>query len=212
MRNSLVIAVASAAIILLSATIHGKLTDRWGLATELQTAANRLEQLPNQLGEWASEPVVLDKNSLEVANVAGYFCRRYVHKYSREEVTLLIACGRPGQAAAHPPEVCYSASGYDVGSKRTRDLAAFGSAWEADFTRTGRGNDGLRIVWAWSDDGNWSASSSPRVQFARSGYLYKMYLIRRTTTPAADTTALASFLDLILPECQKHLSLTGVHS
>ena len=210
MRNSLVIAVASAAIILLSATIHGKLTDRWGLASELQTAANRLDQLPNQLGDWSSEPVVLDKNSLEVANVAGYLCRRFVHKYSREEVTLLVVCGRPGQAAAHPPEVCYAASGYEVGAKRTRDLAAFGSAWEADFTRTGNGNDGLRIVWAWSDDGIWSASNSPRVQFARSGYLYKMYIIRRMTTPAADTTALATFLELILPECQKQLSLSNV--
>ncbi len=212
MRNSLVIAVASAAIILLGATVHGNLTDRWGLATELKTAAERLNSLPSQLGDWASEPVVLDKNSLEVANVAGYLCQKYVHKYSREEVTLLIVCGRPGQAAAHPPEVCYSASGYDVGNKRTRDLAPFGSAWEADFTRTGNGNDGLRIVWAWSNDGTWSASTSPRIQFARSGYLYKMYLIRRATTPTADSTVLSSFLDLILPECQKHLAITGVHS
>ncbi len=212
MRNSLVIAVASAAIILLSATIHGKLTDRWGLATELQTAANRLDQIPNQLGDWSSEPVLLDKSSLEVANVAGYLCRRYVHKYSREEVTLLVVCGRPGQAAAHPPEVCYSASGYEVSAKRSRELTVYGSAWEADFTRAGNGTDALRIIWAWSDDGIWSASNSPRVQFARSGYLYKMYIIRRTTTPAADTTALASFLERILPECQKQLSLTNAQS
>ncbi|QEL15546.1 exosortase-associated EpsI family protein [Limnoglobus roseus] len=192
-----------------AAVVHGRQTDRWGVSTALQEAADRLDAVPAGLGDWVGEDVHLDPGSLEVANVARHVSRRYKHRFTGEEVTVLIVCGRPGHAAAHPPDVCYKASGYEVGPKKVRELAGHGTVWQADFTRTGAADDRLRIVWAWGLGAEWTAAAAPRIEFARSPYLYKTYLIQRAAEPEGADAPLPPFVNLFLSECQRSLAAAG---
>ena len=130
-------------------------------------------------------------------------CRRYRHRYTKEEVTVLVVSGRPGHVAAHPPEVCYSGAGYTPGPKRVRELGPNSTAWQSDFIRP---TDTLRIVWGWGTGERWTASDSPRVEYATAGNLFKIYVIRRATDEARDDAVLSGFLGAYLPECHRRLS------
>ena len=60
MRRHLPAAVM-AALILTAGTIHGRWTNRWARATELQHAVDHLGKLPLTLGDWEGRENVLDE-------------------------------------------------------------------------------------------------------------------------------------------------------
>src|SRR5262249_2096079 len=65
----------------------------------------------------------------------------------------------------------------------------------------------LRIFWAWSASGTWSAPDDPRLPFARQTALYKLYLIRELNRPG-ETLEEDPSIDLmrqLLPELQRAL-------
>ncbi len=203
----LMIPLIAAALLAGSAYVHGRLTDRWGVPTERLDASQKVSQLPLVLGDWEGTDFEMGDQELAIANVNSYISRRYVHKYNRAEVSILLVCGRPGSVGAHPPEVCYAASGYANKDKATRP-SGDDATWIGLFTRDHPNPDSLRIVWAWGTAGRWTASVSPRTQYAANPYLYKFYVIQRVpTTPGArDDESLNGFLDVFLPACRDCLA------
>ena len=201
-------AVVPACLILAAAAAaHGWKTDRWGVGADLRAAAERLDTLPTKVGDW--EGVVVELTPAQkVPHVVGHTVREYTHRFTRERVTVMVLCGRPGPVSVHTPDVCYGNSGYVMGPAKSEALAAGHAAWVADFAKPGGQSEGLRIRWGWSDGGSWVAASNPRMSFARSPTLYKMYLIRPLSAKkdAPDGSPELDLLKDLFPALQQSLS------
>jgi hypothetical protein len=205
---------AAAACLVGSGLLCGLHTNRWGQPVHLQAAAGRLDAVASDLGDWQGAPFELDARQLQVAEVIGYLARRYVHRWNGNEITVLIVCGRPGPLAVHTPDVCFRGVGYgtlgDPQKHPITDVAAVPDTdfWTVQFAKQGPAPEVLRVFWAWSDDGTWHASDAPRITFARSDALYKLYVIHRSSRqgePIQDDPCL-EFFRVLLPELQKRLS------
>jgi hypothetical protein len=199
MMRTFIVSLTATAMLIGAAVAHGWRTDRWGGTADLDDAAARLATLPLSFGDWDGEVIVLPAEQVRTANVAGITARRYTHRYTRREATILLLCGRPGPVSVHTPDVCYSAVGFTMGSTRVESLPdGAGNAWTADFKTSGPQPLTLRIRWAWSLDGNWTASGSPRTDFARARVLYKLYLVHAVAPGEvkADAPELALLKDL----------------
>jgi Protein of unknown function (DUF3485) len=201
--------LAAAGLLVVAAVTHGLRTDRWGPPGDLVAAAAQLEHLPLKIGGWEGAPLEVDARQIAAAQVAGHLSRRYVHRSTGAEVSILILCGRPGPVSVHTPDVCYGGAGYQAGPIEKRQLARGDTTWTALFTKSGPAPDWLRINWTWNDGSGWQAADTPRVSFARSKLAYKLYVVRRCARPDEPLEGDPSldFLTLLLPELQSCLSI-----
>src|SRR5690348_6864022 len=86
--------------------VHGFWTDRWVPPVETVRAAERLNAIPLEIGDWDGE-VIEVKPGEAGKGVAGCIKRRYVNRKTSQAVSLFIVCGRPGPVSIHNPEDCY---------------------------------------------------------------------------------------------------------
>jgi hypothetical protein len=212
------LSVPAAALVLVAfGVVNGLWTDRWGVPPDVQAAADRCSRLPLEIDGWHGEDQVINERVRALAGIAGYIRRDYTHPINGTVVSISLICGRPGPISLHPPEVCFSGVGYQlVGDKdkyqATSDPAGPTEFWNARFDKQGAQLESLRVYYGWSDGGNWSAPppETARVTFARSKYLYKLYVIHHHLSPAdrslKDDPALDDFLRVLLPELRKCLS------
>jgi hypothetical protein len=184
-------------------------TNRWHNSRAREQAVAQLGQVPLTVGDWLGEDLKLENWQQEQGEIDGYLFRRYVQERTGEVVTLLIVCGRPGPIALHPPDVCYRGLGYQPDGAPGRAVLAGAGPGRAEFWQAlfRKPDDRLQLRWAWSATGDWLAADSPRVQFARSPVLYKLYLARQALNedrPADDDPG-ATFLRQLLPQLSQHL-------
>ncbi len=187
--------------------VHGYWTDRWAPPVETERAAERLDAIPLELGEWDGE--VMEVKSGEAGNgVARCIKRRYVHRKSGAVVSLFLVCGRPGPVSIHTPEVCYGASGFMVGTKGRYESESGDNMWKTDAIRTNATEETrLRLYWGWSDGSGWAASDDARVQFARRPVLHKLYVVRELSglNESNQSEPCEEFLRLLLPSLRRSL-------
>jgi hypothetical protein len=197
------------ALLVVSGVFHGLRTDRWGTSAAVEAAAERCEHLPLIIGGWkcSTEPEVIDAKALELAEIAGYVARRYTHP-TKGDVHLLLVCGRPGPISLHPPDICFRGAGFEmVKSQQKHSVEHSDEFWTATFRSKNDAGPPLRAFWAWSNGGSWQAPEYPRVTFARSDYLYKLY-VTRNLDETLNTDSCLDFLNVLLPELRKTLSPT----
>jgi hypothetical protein len=203
--------LAAAAVLVASGLAHGLRTGRWGPPADLDAAAARLGRLPAAAGDWEAQDMAMDRRHLDAAGVAGHLSRRYVNRRTGEAATVLLLCGKPGDVAVHTPDVCYEAAGYarDGGIERLRpDGVQDADLFTARFRRGGAAPEPLRIYWTWSDGGAWQAPENPRLTYAGSAALYKLYVVQpmtRLDRPAAEEPA-ADLLRALLPQARQCLA------
>ncbi len=203
--------LAALAIIVSAGIVQGRWTGRWSGSDDLKRRAAEISRVPINFGDWKGQDLPLDRRTQEGAGIAGYVMRRYVNRRG-EALTALLVCGPPGPIAAHTPEVCYPGVGF--GSTAPRVQLSVGDGpdrdefWAADFgNEEGAVQYHLRIFYAWTTDGTWTASETPRRGFAGSPTLYKLYVVREMGNkkgPARDDPTLA-FLGQFLPEIRATL-------
>jgi Protein of unknown function (DUF3485) len=206
--------IVGGSLLLASGLVHGLWTNRWLVANELQNASAQLESLPMKLGDWEGRPQEMDARQMTVAEAAGHVSRRYVHRRTAAEVSLLVLAGRPGPLAVHQPEVCYAGSGFvQLGHKERWEGPADSplrgnSFWATRFTRSGTEPQTLRVFHAWGPAGDWMAADKPRLAFARLPALYKLYVVRRLSAPdePLDKDPALDFLRVAVPELRKCLT------
>jgi hypothetical protein len=200
------------AVVVLCAIVHGLWTARWGEARDTVSAASQLEQLPATIGDWDAQDLELDARQLRVAEAIGYVYRRYINRRSGAVLSLIIVCGRPGPIAVHPPDVCYTAAGFNPLAAPARHSVPAGASveqaefWASTFRRQdASSSEDLRVFWSWSATGVWKAPDNPRLTFARYRTLYKMYVVRQVYS--ADETTKDSesddFIRGLLPELSR---------
>jgi hypothetical protein len=204
-------------IVLLAGLVHGLFTGRWIPSKDLEQAAQRVADVPLNVGDWQGEATTIDAKQLEMAGILAYRSATYVRRGGRsnDPLQLLLVCGDPRNIAVHTPDVCYAGNGYGlVGEtqKHTVKLDGGGSAtFESGVFRRDEGGvpTYLRVLWTFTTDGNWSAPDEARLAFPRYNhrFLYKMYIIHRVAKPDEPLNADPSndFIKQLLPELKKAL-------
>src|SRR5215471_11322923 len=176
MARGLVIVIA-VGVVVAAAVVEGLRSNRWGASEEIRAAADRLDRVPREFGDWVGTELPQDPRSLKVAEAAGCVSRGFANRKTGERVEVLILCGPAGPIGAHTPDVCYGGIGYAcVGDPARKSVVPNGGTpatfWTARFEKTRRADDPLRVYWAWGTDGDWEASPNPRGEFALRGALY----------------------------------------
>lgn len=180
-----IILLAAVAILGYSGYQARSWVDREQQSAEVAVAAARLDNLPEQIGDWKGTDQELDPHEMMRAGVARGWLRRYVDQSTGSSVLILIVCGRPGPVCVHTPDVCYQGAGYDIVEATKLDVP--GPAEDAASQRFIIGRfrkantaipQDLEIAWAWNGRGQWEAPEDPRLTFGVYPALYKIYLIR----------------------------------
>jgi hypothetical protein len=206
--------LAAAGLVAGAAVVHGKRTERWGPSIDVLTAAARVNDVPMTIGEWEATSEELNPRHLKAAGVAGYISRRYVHRHTKTEISVLVLCGSPGPISLHSPEICFPSSGFgESGSREKRSFPTTAGAsndlFVARFIKNGTAPESLLVYWAWKANGPWTApDGDPRTAFLNVPALYKLYIVHgvaRSNGPVEDETC-EEFLRLLLPELERHLS------
>ena len=191
--------------------VHGFWTDRWAPPAETARAAERLNAIPLELGEWDGETLEVKADEAG-AGVAGCIKRRYVNRKTGTTISLFLVCGRPGPVSIHTPEVCYGASGFLVNVRDRYESPAGDGMWKTDATRANATEQTrLRLYWGWSDGSSWMAANDARVQFARRPVLHKLYVVRELSglNESSQTEPCEEFLSLLLPALRRSLFASG---
>jgi hypothetical protein len=205
--------VLGVAAVIACGVVHGYWTDRWNPATETHEAAARLNDLPLTIGDWEGQ-VIDAKPSPAAGPVAGMIQRRYVQRDTGDTVVIALVCGRPGPVSIHTPDVCYGASGYNVGPRTRKTIAGSDAEfWCADAIKTQAAEETqLRLYWGWSAGSGWKAADDARQMFPRVPVLHKLYVIRELNGAAAkdgDGEPCQRFLQVLLPELDRALFSGG---
>jgi hypothetical protein len=215
--------LSGAAVVVATGVVDGLWNNRWRPDSRLEKAVARLKHVPRSFGgangkDWEGTDEEVSRADLQAARIDDYICRRYVNERNRQAVLVLLVCGRPGPISVHTPDVCYTAAGYRmVGSPTSLSVPAAnrGAKAEDDFhaarlrspvpAQPGM----LRVCWAWSAGRGWQIPTNPRLTFARSGALYKLYVLREEREaekgrPEEEGPTMP-FLQAFLPELDKAL-------
>ena len=165
------------ALTLVSGTLYGRLTQRWGPPADLIAAAEHVRDFPKQIGEWQlAEDNTMPDSTQETLECAGYVNRRYLHQKTGQSIGLALIVGPPGPTAVHTPEICYSSKAYTIqGSPQPKHLDEFGhSFWGIHFESRHAGAEQLQVYYAWNNELHWEASGNPRIKFGGNPMLYKI--------------------------------------
>ncbi len=195
--------------------VHGLRFDRWKPSEELVASAARLNAVPMELADWVGEQAPdMTPEEYRAADIAGYIHRRYVHRRTKTELSLLIVCGKPGPVMRHTPDVCYPGAGYEMGRPTKHAYSSDLEPTSAEFFlgkatgSEGHVPDHRRIYWAWGAEGAWAAPES-RWKLIRAytmkPAIYKLYVTRRLLSGEEPVTEEIDFLKQLLPELQQGL-------
>jgi len=202
-------------ILIATAIVTGQWASRWKTSNELDAAAARLNRVPLAIGDWAVRAVPIDPGEMAAAGLDGFLVRRYENGRTGRNISVLLACGRPGPVAVHTPDACYPLAGYEMAETQPqRSVLSLGTGhadaeflW-ARFRRDGSiTRDGICVQWSWNATNKWSAPNNARLAFAGQRILYKLYVISEFTgeDEPANFGPETDFLRELLPELEKVL-------
>jgi hypothetical protein len=208
--------VTAIVLVLAFGYVEGRWTHRWQSSRALENAVSRLAAVPLDVGDWQGAAQELDARHIARGEIDGYLMRNYTNRISGSTVSVLLVCGRGGPTCLHTPEVCYPGAGFSPEKQAERqELAAAAPArpaqfWVGKFHKPAAAvPEALRIYWAWTARGDWSAPDSPRFHFASVAALYKLYVIQPLHELEPNRTQqedpAVGFLKDFLPQLQRHL-------
>lgn len=203
-------AVVAVVAIVVTGLVHGFWTDRWTNSTAVNNAIEQMNHMPMMVGDWLSQQ---EGTVATQADGTASLERRYLNPKTGEVLSVCLICGRPGPVSIHTPDVCYGASGYNVGDRRTLPVdTTTGKAevFTADAVKHQSANSTrLRIFWSWLATDQWVVADNPRLTFARQPVLYKFYVLREVpTSTEVERDPSLDFVRQMLPALKQSLSGT----
>lgn len=205
----IILPAAAVAALLMTGLVHGFWTGRFDFSEGVREAADRARTAALELPAWKGE--AREVQSAADSPAARHLFRRYVHRASGREVSVLLVVGRPGPVSIHTPDACYGASGFQVtGPAKQAWPAGDGKAefWSSRMVKKRPTEQvQLRVFWAWNAGKGWVAANNARMDFVRSPLLYKLYLVhdRPTEGPIAADDPCVLLMRELLPELDRSL-------
>jgi hypothetical protein len=185
------IAAAGAVLLLaINGVLSGVWSHRWEAWSDAQAqaAADRIEAIPLEIGDWVGRRVETDPLTHPEEVVGRGVTVQYVNRTDGTAVNVYLACGPADGLISHTPQACYGANGFTWVPPNLRVSPEAGEEaasqfWVSNFVRTEAAVPTyLRVFWAWSDGGHWQTPDNPRRTFRRSPVITKCYVIRTLTT------------------------------
>jgi len=181
-RRFLALLATAVVLTIVSGTLYGRLSQRWGPPADLLAAADHVRSFPKQLGAWQLlEDSTMPDKTQRVLECAGYVNRKYLHQETGQTVGLAIIVGPPGPTAVHTPEICYSSRSHTIKESAHKKLIEGGSHegdrhsfWAVFFESRHAGAQQMHVYYAWNKGQQWEASENPRIQFGGNQLLYKI--------------------------------------
>jgi hypothetical protein len=211
------IPVIAGIILIIAGFNHGWRSDRWGDHPDALEAAGKLSKVPATIEKWHSSEVPLNQREIIMAGALGYLSRKYALQDDGRTIFVTILCGRHGPISVHPPTVCFVGAGWELNDSPDKYSLQAGEPpqhkefWLADFQRNSEGiKHTMRTFWAWSVSGDWQAADHPRITYANSPFLYKIYItyaIAEANEPIDGTTK--TFIERLLTEVDHTLLERG---
>jgi hypothetical protein len=207
----ILITVLAVVAVMVTGLVHGIWTGRWEITDEPGASVALLPDVSMVLGDWQGE--TLDAESRQLGDASGCLLRRYTNNLAGSSVTVFLLCGRPGPVAIHPPDSCYAAGGFEIATPSLFKAPTGSSATDAEFRvarmrkkRAGEQTQ-LRVFWSWNDGKGWRVPSNPRVSFAGTPVLFKLYLVRELPDyeEPLDGDPSVDLMRHLLPELEKTL-------
>jgi len=175
LHGAALIAGVTIVAVVFPSILEGK--SRLGISSK--NAQEMLDSFPKQLGDWqCTSDERLTPEVERTLRCYGYINRVYWNPQLGVHVSLAILCGPRGPMAVHTPEICYSSRGRTaIGEPQeiTGNAETQGNSfWRLPFKQARSENADLEVWYAWSDGGEWIASSRPRYWMTDS--LFKIQL------------------------------------
>ncbi|MHB8863005.1 MAG: exosortase-associated EpsI family protein [Pirellulaceae bacterium] len=199
---------------ILSGTIQGHTSGRWGKPADILAAARQLDKIPGKIGPWELEQSgKLDEPAARVLDCAGYVLRTYVRPDTGARAQVVILLGPPGPTSVHTPDICYNVRAYrtlqEMKPWSFSDGERKHSLWGMTLEPIRLSEGGmLRVYHAWSTGHEWSAAKDARFAYAASRYLYKIQLacpLRELSDAGSDKDPGQDFLQAFIPAAQPFL-------
>lgn len=197
--------------------LEGAWTERWVADDELRQAADKLKQIPATVGTWESEDRELDERQVRQGEIRASLYRVYTDTASGSSVTVLLVAGRAGPISVHAPETCLGGSGFALKSPAVTGDVPCKERTEKFWHGVFRKDDGIvpedmELYWGWNPGAGWQAANSPRWDYARKRYLYKLYVSRpvpvtpdRNKDQEETVSPIPAFLEQLLPAVERTL-------
>lgn len=199
--------VVTLLLIVASGLLHGEMTSRWGLSTDVATAAEALKSIPQSVGPWEQTGTCeLTEAERNILHCNSYESRLYRNRESGEQIRLTLLMGPPDRMAAHTPEICYSTREFQLRETRQRvvlqtSAAAENAFWRVTFDATSLEGGILCVYYAWGIGDRWCAPDDARFAFPGHKYLFKLQV--STQLPSqfgnASPDACQDFLSFFAP-------------
>ena len=174
MRFNLTLVLVLAATVF-TAVVQGRMSHRWGTSDAVAKAAARLNEFPEDFGEWHMiSTSKLDEESQRQLECAGELLRVYKNVKTHAKVTLLFLLGPTGPTAAHTPEICMGQREFEALGDRREVAVDKDRFWSKRYKLRDVHGESVSVYWAWMNTtGNWIAPADARYTFAGQPFLYK---------------------------------------
>lgn len=93
-----------------------------------------LTEFPLSIGGWQGSELPPDELAEQILETKNILNREYVNT-DGGKVTLLMVVSKRDRRVAHPPEVCYTASNYNIMDRKEAELPAGGESYPVNLFR-----------------------------------------------------------------------------
>ena len=190
MNAKLILGLLAVVILtLVPAIVDGQRRFRWGEDDEIVKLSGNLGKLPMQIGDWeCTTEKPLDATSAELLTPIASINRVYLNRRENLSANLFILLGPTGPTAVHTPDICFNSREFKkLGARKKINAVPSNDqqdSTDSNFFRTefksrDINESGLKSIYGWTIDGQWSAAEQPRFEFSRSRYLFKIQATSR---------------------------------
>jgi hypothetical protein len=198
-------------LIVVTAIMQGKQSERWAKFPELQLYADQLINVPIEIGEWRSkEHPEPSKRVLEAAGAVGNLSRDYTNDKG-QTVSVFLVTGRVQEMFYHEPKRCYQASGFEMQEEPQRLEFTVGADGEtanffaSRFLKTDEtSREEQMVYWSWDGSGEWLAPKEYKWDFRGQHAIYKVYLMYvPNATDKLGSNPVTEFIPVLIPELNR---------
>jgi hypothetical protein len=163
--------------------VHGWMTDRWA-AHDRSELTKDMSVIPLAVGD--GKYIGSDVSDAADDESQGGMARRYLNAEDGDSLTVMLFRGRQGpMVIQHLPTECFICNGYELESPPQRilvdrqDSSGSDEFYMATFRKSREISPlRVRLYWSWTSTGEWQTPEKPRVTFAGTRVLYKLYVSR----------------------------------